>query len=62
MDEIVNKQKELLRAAVYCLETCLHPDPDVSDIGKRLKEKIWDHLEFGKDSLDTKPKSVENVS
>jgi hypothetical protein len=62
LHETVNKQKELLRAAVYCLETCLHPDPDVSDIGKRLKEKIWDHLEFGKDSLDTKPKSVENVS
>ena len=60
--ETVNKQLELLRAAVYCLETCLHPDPDVSDIGKRLKEKIWDHLEFSKDSLDTKPKSVENVS
>lgn len=62
LHETVNKQKELLRAAVYCLETCLHPDPDISDIGKRLKEKIWDHLEFGKDSLDTKPEFVENVS
>lgn len=62
LHETVNKQKELLRAAVYCLETCLHPDSDISDIGKRLKEKIWDHLEFGKDSLDTKPEFVENVS
>lgn len=62
LHETVNKQKELLRAAVYCLETCLHPDTDISDIGKRLKEKIWDHLEFGKDSLDTKPEFVENVS
>lgn len=62
LHETVNKQKELLRAAVYCLETCLHPDSDISDIGKRLKEKIWDHLEFGKDLLDTKPEFVENVS
>lgn len=62
LHETVNKQKELLRAAVYCLETCLHPDSDISDIGKRLKEKIWDHLEFGKDSLDTIPEFVENVS
>jgi hypothetical protein len=62
LHETINKQKELLQAAVYCLETCLSPDPRQSDIKNDLKEKIWDHLGLGNNSLDTKPVTVENVS
>jgi len=58
----INKQKELLQAAVYCLETCLSPDPRQSDIKNDLKEKIWEHLGLGNNTLDTKPVTIENQS
>jgi hypothetical protein len=60
--DTINKQKELLQAAVYCLETCLSPDPRQSDIKNDLKEKIWEHLGLGNNSLDTKPVTIENQS
>jgi hypothetical protein len=58
--DTINKQKELLQAAIYCLENSLSPDVRQSDIKNNLKEKIWEHLGLGNNLLDTKPVTIEN--
>lgn len=58
--ETIEKQKELLRAAIYCLETSLSPDIRNSEIKNDLKEKIWKHLGMGQNSLDKPIETFEN--
>ena len=60
--ETIEKQKELLRAAIYCLETSLSPDVRNSEIKNDLKEKIWKHLGMGQNSLDKPIETFENQS
>jgi len=58
--ETIDQQKELLRAAIYCLETSLSPDIRNSEIKNDLKEKIWEHLGMGQKSLDNPLETFEN--
>jgi hypothetical protein len=60
--ETIEIQKELLRAAIYCLETSLSPDVRNSEIKNDLKEKIWNHLGMGQNSLDKTIETFENQS
>ena len=60
LHETINQQKELLRAAIYCLETSLSPDIRNSEIKNDLKEKIWNHLGLGQKSLDKPVETFEN--
>jgi hypothetical protein len=62
LHETINHQKELLRAAIYCLETSLSADLYQSEIKNDLKEKIWTHLGMGQKSLDKPIETIENQS
>jgi hypothetical protein len=62
LHETINQQKDLLRAAIYCLETSISPDTHQSDIKNDLKDKIWVHLGMGQKLVDKPLKTIQNQS
>ena len=61
LNNTILEQKELLRAAIYCLEMSNSKDQFEIDIRNELKQKIWKHLDMSL-NVDKLQNNKENVT